>query len=366
MREPRRDDTHAAGTLAGARLLLVEDNEINREFATELLRSEGMAVDEAVNGQEAIEQVRRHDYDAVLMDIQMPVLDGLEAARRIRALAAAPGGERYARLPIIAMTALAMAQDAEQSRAAGMNDHITKPIAPEQLLAALTRWVRLPAERAATAAPAAAAAHGGELPSDLRALSALDAHEGVRRIGGKAEAYRRQLQRFREHYPDAINELRRLIRQGDLQRAEEHCHSLKGVSGNIGAQALFEHISAIDGTLKQGSVPEAAALSQAETLLGQVLHEIDGLAAGTPTPPPPVAAPLAGAALRTLLQQLQHVLEYDLGAAEALLAQLRAGVAGTALEGDVATLAARVDVFDIDDALARLEKIEASLTGTTP
>jgi signal transduction histidine kinase/DNA-binding response OmpR family regulator len=367
-REPRHAGTPAAsaGTLAGAHLLLVEDNEINREFATELLRSEGIVVDEAVNGEEALEKVRNHNYDAVLMDIQMPVMDGLEATRRIRALAAATGGERYARLPIIAMTALAMAQDAEQSHAAGMNDHVTKPIAPEQLLAALARWVRLPGEPTAATAPTTAAAHGGELPADLRILSALDAHEGVRRIGGKAEAYRRQLHRFREHYPDAIAELQRLVQKGDLRHAEEQCHTLKGVSGNIGAQALFEQISAIDGMLKQGIVPDSAALSQAETLLGQVMQEIDSLAATAPPPQPPASEPLAGTALRTLLRHLQHALEYDLGAAEPLLAELRAGVAGTALEGDVATLATRIDVFEIDDALARLEKIEASLSGITP
>ena len=129
--------------LSGARLLLVEDNDINREFATELLLSEGLAVEEAINGAEAVTKVQTGDYDAVLKDIQMPVLDGLEATRQIRALAA-PGGERFATLPIIAMTALAMAGDAEKTRAAGMNDHVTKPVNPELLMAALARWVRRP------------------------------------------------------------------------------------------------------------------------------------------------------------------------------------------------------------------------------
>ncbi len=125
----------------GARLLLVEDNEINREFATELLRGVGIEVDCAVNGAEAVAMVQRLDYDAVLMDIQMLVLDGLDAARQIRALARAEDGERFARLPIVAMTALAMAQDAEKSLAAGMNDHVSKPIAPERLMATLAKWV---------------------------------------------------------------------------------------------------------------------------------------------------------------------------------------------------------------------------------
>lgn len=354
-----------SGQLAGARLLLVEDNDINREFATELLRSEGIEVDEAENGRIAVDKVQQQDYDAVLMDIQMPVMDGLEATRRIRVLADAPGGERFAKLPIIAMTALAMAKDAEQSRAAGMNDHVTKPIAPDQLMAALTKWVRLPAGRPAILA-ATASSQAGEIPSDLRALTNLDAHEGIRRIGGNADAYRKQLRRFREHYPDAIDELRRLTAEQGAQRAEEYCHALKGVTGNIGAKALYEKISAIDGRLKQGLPPDAAALAEADVLLWEVMHEIGGLAVRPAPTFSPVAVPLAADAVRALLARLAHALEFDLGAAEPLLAELRAGVAGTPLEAELTVIAALADAFDIDAALAQLRKLELSDRGTTP
>ena len=167
-------------------------------------------MDEAVNGQEAVDKVQQQDYDAVLMDIQMPVMDGLEATRRIRALAGQPGGERFASLPIIAMTALAMAQDAEKSRAAGMNDHVTKPIAPDRLMAALAKWVQLPAHRAGTARPDPAGHDRAPPPERVKSrptcwpLTSLDTARAIRRIGGKAEAYRKQLRRFREHYPDAV------------------------------------------------------------------------------------------------------------------------------------------------------------------
>ncbi|HET6719466.1 MAG TPA: response regulator, partial [Rhodocyclaceae bacterium] len=322
-----------SGKLAGARLLLVEDNDINREFATELLRSEGIEVDAAVNGQQAIERVQAGDYDAVLMDIQMPVMDGLEAARQIRALATMPAAAehagqdnaRFATLPIIAMTALAMAQDAEQSSAAGMNDHVTKPIAPDRLMAALARWVHLPDGRAHPPARVATAPPAAEFPADMAALTSLDTHEGIRRIGGKPEAYRKQLRRFRENYPDAIAELRRLSGEPGFKAAEDYCHALKGVSGNIGATALYEKITAIDQQLKQGTRPDPARFDEAEALLRQVMHEIDGLPRDAAAPPI-VAAPLDPAALRTLLPRLAHALEYDLGAVEALLGELRAGV----------------------------------------
>ncbi len=358
-------DLATSGQLAGARLLLVEDNDINREFAVELLRGEGIMVDEAVNGAEAVDRVRRQDYDAVLMDIQMPVMDGLEAARRIRALADAPGGERYAKLPIIAMTALAMAQDAEQSRAAGMNDHVTKPIAPDRLMAALAKWVQLPVGRTGKPASMAAAAEpqAGELPADLLALTSLDAREGVRRIGGKADAYRKQLRRFREHYPDAVAQLQRLATQQSLRQAEEYCHALKGVTGNIGARALYEQVAAIDSRLKQGEFPEAAELERLQALLWQVLRDIDNLDSGAVAATTSAYPTFTPELLRDRLQRLAHALEYDLGAAEPLLAELRAGVAGTPLESEVAAIAALVDVFDIDLALARLKALEVSNPG---
>lgn len=366
-RQTKTPNLTSGNPLAGTCVLLVEDNDINREFATELLRSEGIEVDEAVNGREAIERVRQRNYDAVLMDIQMPVMDGLEAARCIRTLADTPGGERFAKLPIIAMTALAMAQDAEKSQAAGMNDHVTKPIAPERLMAALTKWIQAPAEQTDRLTPNVATITQplNNIPDDLRALTSLDTQEGIRRIGGKVEPYRRQLSRFREHYANAISELQQLITEKDVLNAEEYCHTLKGVAGNIGAEALYRKISEIDERLKQGLLPDTATLDEAKALLQQVMDDIDRLDSSSSQTPPPKAKPLTPDTLHILLKRLEHALEYDLGAAEALLAELQTGVAGTPLESQVATIAERVDVFDIDTALAQLKQLEARRTGTT-
>ncbi|PWF55754.1 response regulator, partial [Massilia glaciei] len=313
--------------MAGARLLLVEDNDINREFASELLRSEGIEVDEAVNGRQALEMVRAKPYDAVLMDIQMPLMDGLEAARQIRAMAASGDGARFASLPIIAMTALAMAHDAEQSHAAGMNDHVTKPIAPDRLLATLARWIRLPPARAGAARdlvrarPARATA---ACPPELLALASLDVREGIRRIGGKADAYRRQLLRFRDNYGDAGARLAALL-DGDgdgagagLEAAEGYCHALVGVAGNIGAAALFAELGAINARLRQGRAPEPGALAAMDALLAALVADIDSLGPAAPDAAGEPALP--GASLAALLEQLETALEYDLGRAGALLA----------------------------------------------
>ncbi|HRE15670.1 MAG TPA: response regulator, partial [Rhodocyclaceae bacterium] len=366
----RRSDIRnlaSSGQLAGVRLLLVEDNDINREFACELLRSEGIEVDEAVNGEEALQRVQQRDYDAVLMDIQMPVMDGHEAARRIRALAEEPAGTRFANLPIIAMTALAMAQDAEQSRAAGMNDHVTKPIAPDRLMTTLAKWVKSPDWRGGkrSAAGSQTTLQAGDLPADLQALQQLDAIEGVRRIGGKADAYRRQLRRFREHYSDAVGHLRRLARDEGPQSAEEYCHALKGVTGNLGAQVLYECVTAIDNALKQGSPPAEDLLTQTESLLQQLVAEIDSLPPAEMLPAA-AARPLPSEALQALLTQLAHALEYDLGAAEGLLLSLQSGLAGKPQAADIAALAASIDAFEIESAQRQLKQLQDSLSETTP
>ncbi len=364
----RADPAHpvSSGKIAGAHLLLVEDNDINREFATELLRSEGVEVDEAVDGEQALRQVQLRDYDGVLMDVQMPVMDGLEAARRIRALAQTPGGERFAALPIIAMTALAMAKDAELSRAAGMNDHIAKPIAPDRLMAALARWVRPRSDRAADASTSAAAASSStaDLPPDLAAMTCIDAVEGVRRIGGKADAFRKQLLRFRERYADAIAELRRLSEIEGVRQAEERCHALKGVAGNLGAHALYGKVSEIDDQLKRGQQADAAAMNEAEVLLARLMHEIDGLA-GTPPPPAP-AAPLSAEALRDLLARLNWSIDADIGAAEPLLAALRGGTVGTPLAAPIDEIAELVDGFETRAAAAAIQRLQARLQEAAP
>jgi two-component system, sensor histidine kinase and response regulator len=357
----RLPDLSLSGRLAGARVLLVEDNEINREFATELLRSEGIEVEEAVNGAEAVERVREHAYDAVLMDIQMPVMDGLEAARRIRALGEQPDGTRFTTLPIIAMTALAMSSDAVASSEAGMNDHITKPVDPDRLMAVLVHWIRLSDRN--TASPLVPLRGGSTIPAEFLQLTTIDAREGIRRIGGKPDAYLRQLRRFREHYADAIGELRRLVETRGTRPAEALCHALKGVSGNIGATELHARVTALDALLKDNHMPDALLFDEAETLLRKTMDEIDALARARPEiAPPPAAQPLDEITRNRLLDRLAEALEHDLGAVEPLLVQLRSGLAGTPLAVGMEQLYERIDVFDIDGALSLLAALRDAPT----
>jgi two-component system, sensor histidine kinase and response regulator len=231
-------------------------------------------------------------------------------------------------------------------------------------MATLARWVQSPQHGEGTPAipvpPAPPKRH--EIPPDLLTLTTLDAREGVGRIGGKPEAYRKQLRRLREHYPNAINELRRLLREEGTQRAEEYCHALKGVTGNIAAHPLYEKMVALDAQLKLGEVPDDAALTEADTLLQLVMREIDSLVDAEATAAPVAAAPISTDALRALLGRMKYALEYDLGAVDALVGELRAGVAGTPQEADAAEIAKLADLFDTEQALQRLRAMEASIT----
>jgi CheY-like chemotaxis protein len=321
-------------------------------------------VDEAVNGEEALIMVQQQAYNAVLMDIQMPVMDGLEATSRIRALTQQTGGEQFASLPIIAMTALAMARDADESQAAGMNDHVTKPVDPTRLFACLSKW--LPPVSASdssqdSVAKAQLSATDNAYSAELLGLESLQAQEGIKRIGGKEESYRKQLKRFREHYSIAVSELERLLQANNLIEAEAYCHSLKGVTGNIGAHLVYKSVSNIDSLLKMQKRPSTEQIDSLRELLHQVMTDIDSLAA-TPVPLPTVAERLAYEVVMAKIDLLINVLETDLGAAEALMTELRAGLIGSELETKVNEIAAQIDRFNIDQALKLLADLQQRLS----
>ena len=238
--------------LQGALVLLVEDNELNQEVATEFLEAIGLQVELARDGAVALDKVQHQHYDIVLMDMQMPVMDGLSAARAIRKL---PGLQQ---LPILAMTANAMAVDRERCLEAGMNDHIAKPIDPEQLLTKLRHWIK-PAARAGadTAAGHAAAprqpAHDADDPcwSALAQVDGLDSRLGLRQAAGRESLYRSLLSKFVAEQVNAPDQLAQAIAHSDWDEAERTAHTLKGVAAQIGALAVSDTAQRLEQAIRE-------------------------------------------------------------------------------------------------------------------
>lgn len=263
----------ALSRIRGARVLLVEDNEINQQVAGEVLEAAGLSVSLANNGQEAVDAVKSNTFDAVLMDVQMPVMDGYTATRKIRhwedlfrnpqadsAKVATTAGSAI-RIPVIAMTAHALAGDREKSLEAGMNDHVSKPIDPELLFQTLLKWIKKsPAESPGQKRPIETdkAPHVPSDEPDLPELDGIQVAAGLKRLLGNKKSYRRILLRFRQDFENAADTLRNLVNGEKYEEAEILAHSIKGAGGNVGAEALQAAAAAVEQAFKDGgkTLPE--------------------------------------------------------------------------------------------------------------
>jgi PAS domain S-box-containing protein len=242
VRDAPTDSAKQLADIKGARILLVEDNELNQEVALELLRDAGFEVDLAENGQIAVDKVFTADYAIVLMDMQMPEMDGITATREIRKDA------RFNALPIVAMTANAMQGDRDRCMAAGMNDHIAKPIEPEDLWKALLKWIKPQPAVAAEVMYTPAMADATALPSSI---NGLDMHNGLRRVLGKKSLYLTMLRMFVAGQKFVTAKIYQALESDDWSTAERLAHTLKSVSGNIGATALQQLAQLLEDAIKE-------------------------------------------------------------------------------------------------------------------
>jgi two-component system sensor histidine kinase/response regulator len=263
--QPQHGLHHATITerIGGARVLLVEDNPINRQVATEILQAVGLQVETACDGQQALDQLaQRPPFDVVLMDVQMPEMDGYTATRRIRA------DSRFAKLPILSMTAHAMSGDRDLCLAAGMNDHLTKPIDQRQLFDALMRWIpdqhsghHTPVHSPVTNISSTLSGMSGELkasipaPSLLDLISGIDLASALERLNGNRRLLESILREFRHDYATAADTIHAGLTSEDpdvWDKTWRLVHAIKGVAGNLSATSLFTAAQGLEHTVRAG------------------------------------------------------------------------------------------------------------------
>jgi PAS domain S-box-containing protein len=345
----------AFAQLTGLRVLLVEDNELNQELAMELLGQAGMQVVLAQNGQEAVDLLARDArFDGVLMDCQMPVMDGYTATREIRQTLG------LANLPILAMTANAMAGDREKVLAAGMNDHIGKPLQIGPMFATIARWCCPTRPVSEPAPPVVEDADDASMPIGLDTLPGIDARAGMAGTLNNAALYRRLLASFSRSNRDFANAFRSSW-PDDAQLAVRMAHTLKGTAGTIGANAVQRAAAELERACR-----DADARAEVGALLADVERELhtvlDGLKAlGDASDAPAEIAGPATLQPRLPLAEVEH-LKVLLANSDAdalpLMAELSKLARGTQWQATFDAASRDLDAFLFDEALERLSIIQ--------
>ncbi|MBF0280435.1 MAG: transporter substrate-binding domain-containing protein [SAR324 cluster bacterium] len=357
------DLTEILKEIKGARILLVEDNEINQELALELLSSNGLIPSLAENGQIALEILKTERFDGVLMDCQMPVMDGYTASRKIREQ------KQFKDLPVIAMTANVMSGDREKVLAAGMNDHIGKPIDVNEMFSTMAKWITPaePLQENGTGHDLVTEENSSSSADELPELPGIDVAKGLAITQGNQKLYRRLLIKFRDNQRDFESHFLRLAfneeySDEDPEAATRSAHTLKGVAGNIGAHGVQQAAKELESACKDGKEPE-----QIRSLLDQVQKELNSVMPGLElldqsqieADESSAADP---AALNTLLLELKELLEDDDTEAVAVLEKLKGQVKNVELGKILNQLEECVAQYDFEEALEQFELIYEKLS----
>ncbi len=334
----------------GVRILLVEDNEMNQQVATELLESAGAVVTVAEHGGVAVKILQEGPqppiFDVVLMDLQMPEMDGFTATRLLREDA------RFRDLPILAMTAHALVEERERCLQAGMNDHLTKPIDPDALFATLARWVK-PRERATPAAqPEAAPAAADAVPD----IEGIDVAAGLKRVAGNRRLYRSLLEQFVAKQAGAAGFIEEALRRGDRTAAERIAHTLKGVAGNLGIGAVQASAANLEKAIRDGQDSITGFLAVLRPELESQAVRIQA-ALGEKASSPAGPGEFDAGKGRAAIARLMGLIDANDGEAADAIEEVAAVLAGKVDCSRLDDLRASVDEFDFDAARTKLIRI---------
>ncbi|MEP4485527.1 MAG: response regulator [Halioglobus sp.] len=355
-RRMRQEDTEIAAKLAGANILLVEDNDINQELALEILTNAGMRVDVANNGQEALDRLAIKVYDGVLMDIQMPVMDGYTATARIREQA------QFHDLPVIAMTANAMVGDREKAMEAGMNDHIAKPLNVTDMFNTMARWIEVGAG-SVTNHSKSSTPKSPDVP--IPELPGIDSVTGLARVEGNSALYRKLLGKFYVGYRDFEKDFRVAQNDDDSTSAMRLAHTLRGVAASIGANDIETAALDLESACADGAQAqvEPSLLSVIEAL-APVLDGLSGLVGADNSPETTGSTrEINRHEMQPLVTQLSSLLSASDTSAVVVGEQLAAVLADTELAPAMSSLMNAIDSYDFDTALAMLQELAGQSRG---
>ena len=357
----------AKQTLKGGRILLVEDNEFNQQVAQEILEEAGLIVTVANNGREGLDWVRKAEFDAVLMDIQMPVMSGYEATREIRKEA------RFKELPILAMTAGVLVQDREKAFEAGMNDHISKPIDFSEIFNKLGKWVKLgvrdyafknaitkeqvPGERERCDDQKSEGLEVG-FPD---ALPGIDVKSALYRFGGNQNLLTKTLVKFCLNHASAVEKISKALTSGDRKTAIRMAHTLKGLSGTIGAKELQEVTRKLESAIKDETKELKPLVDRASANLNIVVSSITPFVESYVEQPGGVRDTVDKSMVMLLLEDLKTLLEEnDMDALEKL-SQLEGSLLESDCKDEFISLKRSLEGYDDDKALQHLTQIMKKL-----
>ena len=340
----------------GVNILLVEDNPINQEVATEILRSAGAIIELANNGKEAVEAVGLRTYDLVLMDLQMPVMGGYEATKLIRA------DDKNRELPIIAMTAHAMQGVEAECIAAGMNDYVSKPIDPQNLFKTIRKWAKPKdgAKKTNKIAPPPDASKKEE--SDLlEHIPGVDTQAGISRVGGNTKLYRKLLFDFASSYSSYPDIIRKAIAENNREEAKRFAHTLKGVAGNISANDVYGFTALLEQELSTDSSGKyEALLKKIDSSLHSINKIVCKVGTATQTVDIPVEKVLFLKDLEPVLQEMARFVWEDNIDAEQTFDQMKR-ICGSMFAQEIAQIGTSIGAFDFEAAKEPLKKIAGEL-----
>lgn len=334
-------------------ILLVEDNELNQQVASELLLEYQLQVDVANHGEIAVQLANQKKYDLILMDMQMPVMDGLTATRLIRTQSLI-----NSKTPIVAMTANAMASDRERCLAAGMNDHLGKPFEPQALVQILLKWIG-----ASTLAPITSSAKANDqlsigIQELLAGLEGLDVVGGLRRVLGKQGLYIDLLRKFTIGQANIGQSLQQALDNLDWTTAERLAHTLKGNAGTIGANQIQRQAAELEQAIVE-KLSTTEQTSRLNTLIATLESFLPELSRRLPSAAQPIAVQVDPQALHTVCTQLADLLANDDAEAVDLLIE-HANLLQSGLAQDFHSLNKAIRSFDFSTALNTLREAQNS------